>query len=106
MLAGGSGYYAGCYPVSAALSVFGPPSKTAATGVVDKRRGIDVSGSVSMSWEGGEPKGQELQTGAVASATFGFLGESLEETVITCEEVRSDPRDGRWRQRRVGSFGV
>ncbi|GMH64321.1 hypothetical protein TrLO_g14609 [Triparma laevis f. longispina] len=90
-LAGGASRYAGPYPVAAALCCFPAfPDKIACAGVVDPDLGIDLAGSMSLSFpspeiqaiDDSETKLLQAKGRGVASINFGFMGESEEETTI------------------------
>lgn len=53
-LGGGGLFYVGPYPVATAMEFLGPevPSRIAAAGVKDKLTGVDVSGAISLHFEG------------------------------------------------------
>lgn len=53
-LGGGGLFYVAPYPVAAALQFLGPvsPSRIAAAGVKDKLTGVDLSGAISLHFEG------------------------------------------------------
>lgn len=53
-LGGGGLFYVAPYPVAAAVEFLGPtfPSRIAAAGVKDKLTGVDLSGAISLHFEG------------------------------------------------------
>lgn len=53
-LGGGGLFYVGPYPIAAASEFLGPglPSRIAAAGVKDKFTGVDLSGAISVHYEG------------------------------------------------------
>lgn len=53
-LGGGGLFYVAPYPVAAAMQFLGPafPSRIAAAGVKDKLTGVDLSGAISLHFEG------------------------------------------------------
>lgn len=53
-LGGGGLFYVAPYPVAAALQFLGPgrPTRIAAAGVKDKLTGVDLSGAISLHFEG------------------------------------------------------
>lgn len=53
-LGGGGLFYVASYPVAVALQFLGPtsPSRIAAAGVKDKLTGVDLSGAISLHFEG------------------------------------------------------
>ena len=53
-LGGGGLLYVGPYPVAAAMGFLGPafPSRVAAAGIKDKLTGVDLSGAISLHFEG------------------------------------------------------
>lgn len=53
-LGGGGLFYVAPYPVAAAIQFLGPglPSRIAAVGVKDKLTGVDLSGAISLHFEG------------------------------------------------------
>eukprot|EP00752_Nemacystus_decipiens_P003343 g3092.t1 len=73
-LGGGGLFYVAPYPVAAALQFLGPdgPTRIAAAGVKDKLTGVDLSGAISLHFEG---KG-------IASLTYNIEAETPEETTI------------------------
>ncbi|GMH86902.1 hypothetical protein TrST_g4836 [Triparma strigata] len=92
-LAGGASRYAGPYPIAAALCCFPAfPDKISCAGVVDPDLGVDLAGSMSLSFPSPEqnadsdpaepPTLLKAKGRGVASLNFGFMGESAEETTI------------------------
>ncbi|CAM9605269.1 unnamed protein product [Ectocarpus sp. 6 AP-2014] len=79
-LGGGGLFYVAPYPVAAAMQFLGPafPSRIVAAGVKDKLTGVDLSGAISLHFEG---KG-------IASLTYNIEAETPEETIIIGTEGR------------------
>ncbi|CAM9127419.1 unnamed protein product [Hapterophycus canaliculatus] len=73
-LGGGGLFYVAPYPVAAAIQFLGPepPSRIAAAGVKDTLTGVDLSGAISLHFEG---KG-------IASLTYNIEAETPEETTV------------------------
>jgi dihydrodiol dehydrogenase / D-xylose 1-dehydrogenase (NADP) len=93
-LAGGASFYCAPYPIAAALMCFPqafPEEEFGAAGTKDDRTGVDLQGSVSLTFPGpggaapaggGAGAAPALGGRGVASLSFGFVAESAEETVI------------------------
>jgi len=91
-LAGGASYYLAPYPIAAALMCFPAsfPDQITGAGTLDDATGVDLQGAISLGFPGvaggeGFPK---LNGRGVASLSFGFCGESGEETTIVGETGR------------------
>lgn len=82
-LGGGGLFYVAPYPVAVASEFLGPglPSRIAAAGVKDKPTGVDLSGAISIYYEG---KG-------IASLTYNIQVRGVRGIIATCMSSKFVP---------------